>query len=330
MFVDNGDGTYTVRFYGGTLGAYYNSAGLVSSGFQSGSAPADYVTVNLKLPTYGDSTLAYSGSGWNVYSSSTTLWLALAEKAYTQWNETGNQGRDGTNRYAAIEGGWMSDVNAQVLGYNSTSYEFSSTTKVAMINALNAKRAVTLGTNENAGNGMYGGHAYVVTGYNSSTDKFTTFNPWGDSHPGPLSWAQLTANCSQFVVADPTGSVAIAGSRVSSEMGTVLWVAGELSSAKVDMVAVSTSELETYDAFEDQAHVELSDHGVERASNELEVVTTSPEAVDKDDRSHDAFYDSIQLIDQVMAERQLGSHGLIEWIAKAFGQTFRTDAKIKR
>ncbi len=52
MFVDNGDGTYTVRFYGGTLGAYYNSAGLVSSGFKSGSAPADYVTVNLKLPTY--------------------------------------------------------------------------------------------------------------------------------------------------------------------------------------------------------------------------------------------------------------------------------------
>ncbi len=305
MFIDNGDGTYTVRFYGGTLGSYYNNAGLVSSGFRSGSAPADYVTVNLKLPTYSNSTLAYSGSGWNVSSSSTTLWLALAEKAYAQWNETGNAGRDGTNRYAAIEGGWMSDVNAQVLGYNSTSYQFTSSTKAAMINALNAKQAVTLGTYENSGNGLYGAHAYVVTGYNASTDKFTTFNPWGESHPAPLSWAQLTANCSQFIVADPTGSVAIAGSRVSSQLTTVLWVAGEHAEPMADMTSVSTAESVPSHAREDKTELDWNDDSIERESVAHDAIVNSSQPADADDRSQAQFEDSIELIDHVMAE--LGS-----------------------
>ena len=189
LFIDNNDGTYTVRFY-----ADSNRA-------------ADYVTVNRKLPTRSGR-LEYSGYGLSATSSATTVWIALAEKAYAQWNETGNSGRDGTNTYASIEGGWMSYVNAQVLGTSSSNYSFSTTPKQTLINAISGNKAITLGTKSTVADGLVGGHAYSVTGYNASTDTFTLYNPWGTSHPGALSWAQLQANCSSFTVADASTTVA--------------------------------------------------------------------------------------------------------------------------
>ena len=38
MFINNGDGTYTVRFYTGTYGGSYNSDGSYSDGFRTASA----------------------------------------------------------------------------------------------------------------------------------------------------------------------------------------------------------------------------------------------------------------------------------------------------
>ena len=189
LFIDNNDGTYTVRFY-----ADSNRA-------------ADYVTVNRRLPTSGGQ-LQYSGYGLSATSSATTLWIALAEKAYAQWNETGNEGRDGSNSYAAIEGGWMSYVNAQVLGTNSSNYSFSNTPKQTLINAITGNLAITLGTKTSVSDGLVGGHAYSVTGYNAGTDTFTLHNPWGTAHPGALSWTQLLANCTAFTVADASTTVA--------------------------------------------------------------------------------------------------------------------------
>jgi plastocyanin len=202
LFVDNGDGTYTVRFY---------------YGVSSGIPKADYVTVNRRLPAYSNRTLGYSGYGQSVTAASTTLWIALAEKAYAQWNETGNEGRDGTNRYSAIEGGWMSNVNMQVLGYNSINTSFLSSSKQVLVNALTARQAVTLGTlaNKSAG-GLVGSHAYIVTGYNSSTDTFTLHNPWGVAHPTPLTWAQLQANCSKFTVTNTAGLAGLNSSSVAN------------------------------------------------------------------------------------------------------------------
>ena len=208
LFIDNSDGTYTVRFYAGALGSFFSN-GLFSSGFRSGSGTPDYVTVNRRLPADAIGRLAYSGFGQSIASATTTLWIALAEKAYAQWNETGNQGRDGTNRYAAMEGGWMSNVNAQVLGYNSTNSALSSASKQSLINAITSSQAVTIGTQTRASaGGLVGGHAYLVTGYNASTDTFSLYNPWGTTHPSQLTWAQLQANCSMFTVTNPSGSVA--------------------------------------------------------------------------------------------------------------------------
>jgi len=206
MFIDNGDNTYTVRFFGGAVGSFFQN-GLISSGFVSGSGVASYVTVNRRLPTFANGTLAYSGMGLSATAASTPLWIALAEKAYAQWNELGKSGRDGTNRYAASEGGWMSNTNSQVLGYNSTNHPLSSSSKQTLINAINSGNAVTIGTNNNVGAGLIGAHAYVVTGYNASTDRFTLFNTWGNTHPAPLTWQQLQANCSMFVVTNTSGSV---------------------------------------------------------------------------------------------------------------------------
>ena len=208
LFIDNGDETYTIRFYGSSA---------------SGSRTADYVTVNRRLPAYSNGALSYSSYGMSILSAATPLWIAFAEKAYAQWNETGQAGRDGTNRYAAIEGGWMANVNAQVLGYNSSNYAFASSSKQTLVDALNSIKSVTLGTMQNASaGGLVGSHAYSITGYNATTDTFSLHNPWGVSHPTPLSWSQLQSNCSYFVVADPVGSVAINQASVRSQVSEVI------------------------------------------------------------------------------------------------------------
>ncbi|MEZ6121903.1 MAG: C2 family cysteine protease [Planctomycetaceae bacterium] len=193
LFLDNGDGTYTVRF------------------FASGSA--SYVTVNRQLPASASGTLAYSGYGLSLSASTTTLWIALAEKAYAQWNETGEEGRDGTNQYAGIEGGWMSYVNAQVLGYDSSNYSLTSGAQSTLNSAITGGKAVTIGTLTNASTGgLFGSHAYIVTAYNSSNGTYTLYNPWGMSHPTPLTYAQLQANCSMFTVTAATGAPPISAS----------------------------------------------------------------------------------------------------------------------
>jgi Calpain family cysteine protease len=198
MFVENNDGTVSVRLYNNGV--------------------ADYVTVDRKLPSYASGSLAYSGYGRSVSSSSTPLWLALAEKAYAQWNETGKAGRDGTNTYAGIEGGWMGNVNAQALGYASSNFAVNSTNKQNLINALNGNQAVTIGTTSGASaGGLVGSHAYVVTGYNSTTDSFSFYNPWSVQHPTALTWNQMQGQLSYFVVTSPSGST-VNGSRVSGSV----------------------------------------------------------------------------------------------------------------
>jgi hypothetical protein len=204
MFDDNGDGTFTVRFFG------RNS---------SGASTADYVTVDRRLPTYSGSILAYAGIGLSASQASSVLWIGLAEKAYAQWNETGRAGRDGTNSYRGIEGGWMSNVNFQVLGYHSSNHSFATSSQQTLINALDQGFAVTTGTKTSVPSGLVASHAYSITGFQRATGKFTLHNPWGFMHPSPLTWAELQANFSMFTTTDPRGSggeVASSGFRSES------------------------------------------------------------------------------------------------------------------
>jgi hypothetical protein len=218
MFINNGDGTYTVRFYTGTYGQSYNpSNGSWSDGFTSGQGTADYVTVDGKLPTTASGMLVYSDYGNSASSSSNVLWIALAEKAYAEWNQTGKEGRNGTNAYASIEGGWMATVDAQVLGHNATDYSMTNSTEQYAINALATHQAVTTGTFA-AQYGLVADHAYAIIGYTASTGTFTLYNPWGFDQPGQLTWSQLEATCSGFVVASTAGSTAIKGATTKGEV----------------------------------------------------------------------------------------------------------------
>jgi hypothetical protein len=215
MFLDNGDGTYTVRFYTGNYGTIYNYAdGSIGAGFKDSNISVDYVTVDRMLPASSSGVLIYANYGKNVSDAASSLWIPLAEKAYAQWNQTGKEGRDGTNAYASIQGGWMATVDAQVLGHNAIDYIMTSTKEQVAINALAAHKAVTIGTlqfSTDTKYGLYGTHAYAIIGYNASTDRFTLYNPWGSYQPGPLSWSQLQEACSQMAVADTTGTSAFKG-----------------------------------------------------------------------------------------------------------------------
>jgi hypothetical protein len=223
MFVNNGDGTYTVRFYDGTYGASYNSNGTYNDGFTSGTGKADYVTVNLSLPTTTSGMLVYADYGASKSNAGNALWIPLLEKAYAQWNQTGNEGRNGQNSYSAIEGGWMATVDAQVLGHNATDYMMTNATEQQLISALSSGQAVTIGT-INDEYGLYGSHAYAVTGYNASSNTFTLYNPWGFDQPGQLTWSQLVSDCTGFTAVNAAGATPISGAVVKSA------VAGGMSS----------------------------------------------------------------------------------------------------
>jgi hypothetical protein len=168
---------------------------------------ADFVSVDRYLPTnYGTS--IYASVGGTCTNSGNELWMALAEKAYAQWNHTGNSGRNGTNTYSAIEGGWMQTVNQQVLGTASqVHWGLYDSDKQSLVTALNANKAVTYATKSNPGNGMVGPHAYMVVSYNSANDTFQLYNPWGSTHPGALTYAQLRTSGQCFVVANASGTL---------------------------------------------------------------------------------------------------------------------------
>jgi hypothetical protein len=204
MIVDNGVDaktglhTWTVRFYN--------------------NGTPDYVTVDNMLPTSGGQ-LVFDGYGESL-TNPQGLWIALIEKAYAQWNETGKEGRDGTNTYSGIEGGWMADVDAQVLGHSASSYNLNTNSDLqALIAGMTNHQAVTIGTdstnnaNDLLSYNLYGSHAYAVVGYNPANQTFTLYNPWGTSQPTQaLTWAQLQANTDGFVVANASGTQAFATS----------------------------------------------------------------------------------------------------------------------
>jgi hypothetical protein len=227
MIVDNGDGTWTVRFYS--------------------NGTADYVTVNSQLPVDSSGKLIYQGYGSLATSTNNELWLALIEKAYAQWNETGKTGRDeATNSYAAIEGGWMGDVYEQSLGYTATVYSQATTgssAKQSLINAISAGEAVTIGTksfNYNSTTGLYGNHAYNVISYNSSTGKFTLYNPWGSNQPSQLTWSQLQTYCDAFAATVTSGSASASTSLAQSHFTRSL-----IAPPVVAAPAISASTLDT-------------------------------------------------------------------------------------
>ncbi len=223
MFQDNGDGTWTVRFYD--------------------QGVADYVTVDRYLPAIESGSLYntwYAKVGpWSTatsINSANVLWVAMAEKAYAQWNETGKEAewtepgysfmRDGTNSYTdssgdsgGIAGGYPGTVFEQITGETSIiQYGASYVTEQQLIDALAAHDAVAACTvNIPLGDvvgGLVGDHGYTVVGYDAATDTFQLCNPWGvdNTPPPPLTFGQLITYTGYLDIADASSTYPLDGS----------------------------------------------------------------------------------------------------------------------
>ncbi|MEH2196116.1 MAG: C2 family cysteine protease, partial [Nostoc sp.] len=171
MFIDNGDNTFTVRFFN--------------------NAVANYVTVDQYLPTNAYGQLIYASKGSSYNNSSNELWVGLAEKAYAQLGESGWSRPDNTtNAYSSIEGGWMDYVTSQVTGLNATMQQVSSMSKTQLIDLVNSNKVLTAGFVNGANYGVVNNHAYTVSSYNATNGTFKLRNPWG-SQDASLTWEQL-------------------------------------------------------------------------------------------------------------------------------------------
>jgi|GEM_PF-6203019 len=197
MFINNGDNTYTVRFY-------------------DSSGNPEYVTVDNTLPTDASGNIMFAGhyagsdTNWVNVNNASNIWPDLAEKAYAEF--TGNS-------YNAIVGGDPGTVIQQItnLPVNET-WSTSSLTQAQVIADLNNHQIVDLGVNDYTGN-LYvpvtpapangvaynpvDNHAYAISSYNPTTNTFLLHNPWNRArttgkYPGcpgdiSLTWAQLTS-----------------------------------------------------------------------------------------------------------------------------------------
>ncbi|MBF2029711.1 MAG: hypothetical protein IGS48_23635 [Oscillatoriales cyanobacterium C42_A2020_001] len=217
MFVsqndDNGDGitdSWTVRMFNNGV--------------------ADYVTVDRFLPTSGGGA-AFAGWGGGHFSNTNNeLWVALLEKAYAQFNESGWIGQDNTNSYngttlsstavssnnGGINGGFAEVALRQITGLSAARHGMTtdflfiriSDSVDELITAFNNDRMVVLCTPSSPESIIVGNHCYTLVGYNATTDRFQIYNPWatdgGSSDYGAddgLRWisrAQLLASFDEW------------------------------------------------------------------------------------------------------------------------------------
>jgi hypothetical protein len=194
MFIDDGNGIYTVRFF------QYDAA--------SGSWTPDYVTVNSELPVNNQGQFVYAnadfgGQATDSTSSSNVLWVALAEKAYAQLAEEGWSRAIGTpdgsgtssnppghaNAYSTLNDGMNQVAEQQITGSaNSGWVSFPSTKsqKAAQQNLaciftdFQNGDLVTFATNATVerGTGLIGYHVYSMTGYDAQKRTVTLTNPY--------------------------------------------------------------------------------------------------------------------------------------------------------
>lgn len=164
MFIDNGDGTFTVRFWN--------------------DGRPDYVTVNRQLPVdmANTSVFARFGSASDTVGAATNiLWVALAEKAYAQLNQLNWIEQDGTNSYQGISGGRAAYALNQITNVESHRVGLSAWTLQAFVNDLEDGRMIVLSTYEDADDISHPllvkNHAYTLVSVGNG--GFLVYNPWG-------------------------------------------------------------------------------------------------------------------------------------------------------
>ncbi|HIK08079.1 MAG TPA: pre-peptidase C-terminal domain-containing protein [Trichormus sp. M33_DOE_039] len=153
MITDNGDNTYTIRFYSRTA-------------FDVGEA--QYVTVDRRIAT---SISSKQNNG--------VLWVALVEKAYAQWREW----REGQPGYNLIgNGDSLSRPLRFITGQKTTNHSVNTISFSTLQTALANDQAVAAARVGSDSTYILGNHAYSVTkAYADSNGKQRVIvrNPWG-------------------------------------------------------------------------------------------------------------------------------------------------------
>jgi hypothetical protein len=163
MFVDNGDGTYTVRFYNNGV--------------------ADYVTVDSYLPTYEGTALFDAPITPITGGSTPVLWAALAEKAYAE---------EFTGSYQGMNYGYSSVGLNRITGQTTAVFDTdsdASTLASEISTAWSQGQYIVLNSvsdevNPNGINvqtrspNIVPDHSYAMTGYVGN--DMVLFNPWGE------------------------------------------------------------------------------------------------------------------------------------------------------
>lgn len=185
MFTYNGDDTWTVGFVNrfGTKNMDYTFS---------------YVVVDRYLPVSNSNRAIYAGWGGGTNTSvRNELWVALLEKAYAQWNETGETKQGNmTNSYDAISGGWSHVVYQQIYPLFVTSGNANALLRGEQViqNALRNNQPVCVYRRMESG----GGHAYYIRSFENG--RYNLVNPWGVSHLS-ITFEEMKRDCYGYAIA---------------------------------------------------------------------------------------------------------------------------------
>src|SRR5439155_9717473 len=183
MFIDNGDNTWTVRFF-------------------NGSTP-DYVTVDKYYPASGGYFI-FDNSAYKLSDSSNKLWVAAAEKAYAQIAEEGwtrGTASNMANSYGSINYGDPQNTLREITGLATSGHNLTSSNsdRDAVGNAFNNGKLVCLcSPATGVASDVVANHCYFLTYANPDTDTFILINPWVTSSSMPwlldLTWSEVAAS----------------------------------------------------------------------------------------------------------------------------------------
>ncbi len=209
MIIDNGDGSYTVRFYNEEAGipsAEYVTVDRQVVTFTLEASQKTYPTENKWTPEqqqgyvgqlYGATPGINNNDPQN--SNQGAIWMPLLERAYAQWYQ---DVKNKDNGYDAIgNGAGILTVLTEISGKNAEYYAPEKLTSMEpqqifdlIKNALDKSQFINLGTSgatdangndivaQKSGNLIVGGHAYSVTNVGTTADgkpSIIVRNPWG-------------------------------------------------------------------------------------------------------------------------------------------------------
>lgn len=160
MIVDNGDKTYTMKF------------------FKNGVA--EYTTIDNRLAVYNGSlfTSRNNNNLVNAQNPSTPLWVPFVQKAYAQWREV-LEGKPGYNLVG--NGDTLANPLEYITGRKANYNLTNNITFSSLETALKNGQALTTGRYEQDTNLIVGGHAYSLTNVYTSggQQRVVLRNPWG-------------------------------------------------------------------------------------------------------------------------------------------------------